>query len=88
MLDAPQYVGRRGHPLYLPTRARVGRLRLDLLMYILCNVTFGTCNFMVRDTFATCEPKPDTQHDANGHPIWDLIWHPSWIPLAPILDPL
>ena len=81
---------RGGHivaSLYIPSRARVGRIGSDSMIHILQSVTFGKSHFGLLTLL--CEmfqkgPNPDPRNDA----IWDPFGTPKWTPFGtPKWDP-
>ena len=89
---------RGGHivaSLYIPSRARVGRIGSDSMIHILQNVTFGMSHFGLLTRFCRNVSEGEirgVQIRPDLGPIWDPKMDPIWDPkmdpiLGPILDP-
>ena len=98
-LRGPQFGPHRaGHivaSLYIPSRARVGRIGSDSMIHILQNVTFGMSHFGLLTRFCRNVSEGEirgVQIRPDLGPIWDPKMDPIWDPkmgpiLGPILDP-
>ena len=81
--------------LYIPSRARVGRIGSDSMIHILQNVTFGMSHFGLLTPFCRNVSEGEirgVQIRPDLGPIWDPKMDPIWDPkmdpiLGPILDP-
>ena len=81
--------------LYIPSRARVGRIGSDSMIHILQNVTFGMSHFGLLTRFCRNVSEGEirgVQIRPDLGPIWDPKMDPIWDPkmdpiLGPILDP-
>ena len=81
---------RGGHivaSLYIPSRARVGRIGSDSMIHILQSVTFGMSGFglltLFCEMFQTGEirgPQNDAIWDPFGTPKWTPFGTPKWDP--------
>ncbi len=89
---------RGGHivaSLYIPSRARVGRIGSDSMIHISQNVTFGMSHFGLLTRFCRNVSEGEirgVQIRPDLGPIWDPKMDPIWDPkmdpiLGPILDP-
>ena len=75
------------HSLYIPSRARVGRIGSDSMIHILQSVTFGMSGFglltLFCEMFQTGEirgPQNDAIWDPFGTPKWTPFGTPKWDP--------
>ena len=73
--------------LYIPSRARVGRIGSDSMIHILQSVTFGMSGFglltLFGEMFQTGEirgPQNDAIWDPFGTPKWTPFGTPKWDP--------
>ena len=98
-LRGPQFGPHRGGhivaSLYIPSRARVGRIGSDSMIHILQSVTFGMSHFGLLTRFCRNVSEGEirgVQIRPDLGPIWDPKMDPIWDPkmgpiLGPILDP-